>query len=570
MNEDQRSEQDLNQDNKPETTNTNPQPETRIDNGYVQQSPTLKTDAPQAAPTPKSKKSKKMLLMGVVLLLFLTAGVAAFMVLQNNKPNDNTTQNNQNILSDIEHLRVGSTQGPAGEIFPAGSLSGVNASANVQLYEGLVGGKDGSFVPLLAESWTNPDQSTWTFKLKPNVQFHTGKVVTADDVKQSIEAQASLDFWDSFVSTIESSEVTGDLEITIKTATPDPLLLNRLSKVFIRDLSADSGSGLDGTGAFMIDPESDNNESVISLKAFPEYHQGISKTKKVTYVVYDSVDTAGEALAKNEIDMLEQTVDSSDTAKFNADEFNQVEFLSPGAYGLYLNLVKEDSPLNDLKVREAIAYAIDRQALLDSLDEPEFIATNQTIPKSLAGFSNELTLRETSKEKVTELLTEAGYPDGIELSFLYFEGVQSEPPIIIEQLKAAGFTINEIVAKTGDEMFAAVEAKEFDLYGSTYTSDIEDARDVFGSISVKENPIFAAVDDVEFDKLLQASDTEFDPIARTKSLQAINKYIYDNLLWIPIRNTRSVTYYPSDVQLDVRSLTDLNSVRYWGTGRITK
>lgn len=303
--------------------------------------------------------------------------------------------------------------------------------------------------------------------------------------------------------------------------------------------------------------------------SFDAYHQGSPKTKKLAFKLYDDNAAMYTAFNENQFDILDRGAGSLNGSGVDESLYERLDFTAPGSFGMYLNLIKEDSPLNNQKVREAITYAIDRTALLEKLENPEFIVTSQMVPRSLAGYDGELSERQPDNEKVKNLLAEAGYPDGVELSFLYFEGVQDEPPILIEQLELAGFTIEAVPAKTGEEMFTGVESKEYDIFTSSFISDINDARDVFGSVSTKENPIFAMVDDPVFNELLTASDNEFDPIARTKALQKANQYIYNNVLWIPLRNSQYTTYYPKNVVVEALSTTDTNSIKFWKSGRIS-
>ncbi len=513
-----------------------------------------------------SKKKSPLLAMLAIILFLGVAFVGAWYLL---KPGtDSSPVSKTQELADIALLKIGTIEGPANQLFPAETSTGINVTANNQIYEGLVEIKNDKYVPLLAESWTNPDQLTWVFKLKPNVAFHTGNVMKAEDVKASIEDQATNEFWGSFVSTIASTEVSGDLEVTIKTTNPDPLLLNRLSKTYIRDLSGEPKVGMNGTGAYLLNNDAENSESKMNLIAFEKYHAGTPKTKALEFIVFDDDAKVSDALKNKEVDLIDQSPGIDELLSQDLDSYTKITFDSAGSNGIYLNLLKKDSPLSNLKVRQALLYAIDRQALVDKLDDSGIVPVFQMVPKTLSGYDNSLVEVKSNNDTVKKLLTEAGYPDGVTLEFIYFEGAQTEPPILIEQLREAGFTIKSTGYTTPDEMFGAVENKNFDMFTSTYTSDISDARDIFGSVSVNENPVFAAVDDKAFDDLLEASDTEFDPIKRTEALQKVNKYIYDNVLWIPIRNSRYSTYFRKNILIQPRSATEFTSIKYFEVGEI--
>lgn len=523
--------------------------------------------APQQLP---KKRSKKGLLALVFILVIAVAGAAWFFTKSEKNSTNNSTETKE--TQDIELLRVGGIEGPASVYFPDEGLVGVETILNRQIYEGLVGFDDNKPVPLIAQSWTNPDEKTWIFKIHPGVKFHTGKVVDAKELKASLDDLKQFGYWSLFVSTIDTIEATGDLELTIKTKEPDALLLNRLTQAFIRDTAAPDALGMNGTGAYLVDKTAKNDEKSTTLVAFNDYYGGHAKTRKLVFSIFENDDQAAQALKNKEIDLMETLTFPAIKKELTEAGFTYLEYESPGVFGLYMNVARNNTTiLKNKDIRTALAQAIDRQGLVDALGNKNSPST-QVIPKSLAGHDASITMPAFDVAAAKESLTKAGYKD-TPLEFLYVQDLQLDPPILIKQLQAAGFKVKEKVYSS-DEVEAALDelgTGRWDLFSAGFSTDILDARDVLGTILHSTESSYGNYSDPVYDKLLTDSDKEFDPVKRTQLLQQANKYIADNIAWIPTRNNVYVTYFGKDldVQIDYASTNSIGTY-YRNVGRIVQ
>ena len=135
-----------------------------------------------------------------------------------------------------EDLRIGLLAEPT-SIDPHFHNLTPNDSALSHIYERLVTSDEkGELIPGLAQSWTQPDEKTWRFNLRPGVVWHDGKPFTADDVIFTFERAANVPGSpSSYASAVKGRTVrkVDDLTIDIVTAMPDPLILNNLSRVMI-------------------------------------------------------------------------------------------------------------------------------------------------------------------------------------------------------------------------------------------------------------------------------------------------------------------------------------------------
>lgn len=516
----------------------------------------------QFQPEP-SRPSKRRFLKIIGVLVFL-AGIAAgaLYLWQRSQP---VEMENQASIVDVDTLRIGTVGGPANHIFPDPETTGISFNQSRQIYEGLVGSKDKKFVPLLADSWTNPDQRTWLFKLKPDVTFHTGKALTAKEVKASLDALKNIDYWSLFVETIQSVEIINDYEIKLVTKEPDPLLLNRLSLAFIFDTEATDKVGANGTGAYVLEASDGYGEKFAALTANENYHQGKPMTKRLEYIIYGSEAEVANAQLKGDIDYSE-TVINPENKKLSDAGFASETFESPGVFGMYLNIDRPNSPLKIKEVRQAIALAVDRAALVKEMANGTKPVT-QVIPKSLPGYDASVMFPDHDPEAARQALRQA-FPAGLSLEYAYFEGVQPDAPILIKQLRAAGFTIVEKPETNPEVLTQRLTNGDFDLFSGAFTSDLMDSRDLLGTLIGKDGVYPTYRNDEKYEQLLSASDLEFDPAERIAVLQQASKYITDNLLWIPLRNTAYVAFYDNDLHLPIDYEGGSNlGVYYWRVGR---
>jgi peptide/nickel transport system substrate-binding protein len=528
---------------------------------------TEKTDfAIPPKPTMPPKKASKKILWVLLVLLLVPAAIAAWIFMQTDKAAE-TSQNSE--TQDIELLKVGTGEGPAGVYFPSEDNTSLENIVNRQIYEGLVGLENNNVVPFIAQSWTNPDEKTWVFKIRPNVKFHTGNPVTAEAVKASLDSLKQYDYWSLFVSTIESTEVTGDLEVTIKTTEPDALLLNRLVLAYITDLSVKDKSGNDGTGAYQVDTSVPKDEKIETLVAFDGYYRGHVKTRKLQYIVYESDDAIAKAMVNKEINIAQTLPFPEIKSQLDPLGHKVIEYESPGTFGMYLNQIRDKSPiLKNKDFRTAVALAMDRQNLIDQTGNKN-TASTQVIPKSLPGYDESLAFPAFNLDAAKAALAKSGYK-GEKLDFLYITELQVDPPILIKQLEALGVKINAkgYDAEDVDTALGEIRNGNFDFFSAGYTSDIADARDILGALLETDEQTYPTYSDPTYDELLAESDRTFDPTERIKILQKASKHIQDNVAWIPLRNGVYINYIEKDIDIkDEFNGTGNLGAYYWKVGR---
>ncbi|MFD1715838.1 ABC transporter substrate-binding protein [Amnibacterium flavum] len=293
--------------------------------------------------------------------------------------------------------------------------------------------------PGIAESWeANDDATEYTFTLREGLTFHDGTDLTADDVVSSIErVQAVNQGPASIIAGISSVEATDDTTVVVDLSASDVFLPGKLQKIAIVSGDAIEANATDddpwaqdwfadneaGSGAYELDSWAKG--SAIELTAFEDYYLDWDDAapKKVTLRVDADVQTALQLMGQGEIDML-GAVGPDDSASAAAmDGVKLVEQSGLSVQILPLNTQK--GALADVRVREALSKAFDYQAMLDYYQGYGDLAVGP-LPTGFGGGIEDLAVPERDVEGAKALLAEAGYADGLTVSYLGLSGLSYE------------------------------------------------------------------------------------------------------------------------------------------------
>lgn len=485
--------------------------------------------APQSTP-PRKKKSLVALI--IILLVLLAGGAAAYFMLHKTaKP---VTQQSTETKKDIALIRYGQTDNPTNIFYPEQTTDNTSYDINYQIFEGLVQYKDKSkIVPLLATSWENPDTTTWLFTLKSGVTFHTGRPMTAKDVKYSLENFKDSPLGGVFNTTIKSVDVLSDNKVKITTVGPDPLLLNRL--VFLPILDSQSTAKNDpvnGTGPYVVKPGSKPSAAETDLVAFDKWHGGHVYTRELDYKYYTDVDKLINDRKDGKIDIAGNFTGATEADPLSINSTLDAR-KSIGTYYMGINSAEKGSPLANLKVRQAVYYATDVPALLAT---PHYKSTHPVEPSSqivgqgIPGYDSTIKPYAHDAAKAKQLLAEAGYPKGITLGLTYYAPVRQDVADEFKrQFAEAGITLKLNGISDGATLDATMYGGKSQLWFASYTSDLIDLTDVVAQIFQGKNYDNKTVDDLQ----TQASQT-FDQAKRLSILQQESRTLMNDVAWIPL------------------------------------
>ena len=342
----------------------------------------------------------------------------------------------------LRELRFGLSTEPVtfDPLNPANTADGRSILFNV--FEGLVKPEPaGSLVPAIAESYRIEENGlVYIFSLRPGVLFHDGTVLTASDVLFSLNTAVQARF--PGLSQIAEIEISGLQEITIRLYEPDPEFLPFLTVGIVPENNADRERNPIGTGPFMIKNYAPQQSLV--LEKNPHYWQaGIPMLDRVTIVFVADTNALLTGLRGGNIDGADVT--GGLLHQLNERDFDIFPWHSSAVQLLALNNAR--APLNDLRVRQAINYAVDINEIIEIAFFGKGEPSGSPLIPGLKHVYNE-SLRDPFPRNITRaksLLAEAGFPDGFPLEITvpsnYTMHVDTAQ-VIVNQLAPAGISAN--------------------------------------------------------------------------------------------------------------------------------
>ena len=317
------------------------------------------------------------------------------------------------------------------------------------LYEGLVKPtSDGGFISAVAsEDTISDDAKTYTFTLRDGITFHDGTPVTIEDVKYSIDRYAEIQGESSaFSSLVDSVEVQDDKTLVVNLKESYSEFLPMMTIAIIPQSNEDPAGNPIGTGPFKYVSYTPGQN--LELEKYDGYWQeGVPSLDSVEFKFIADVDTAFVELQAGTIDILKYL--TSAQAETLGDDYNIVQGSMNLVHAMYLNSAYE--PLSKTEVRQALCYAVDRDAINNFIfGGKSHIIGSHMIPAMSKYYEPEAeTVYSYDPEKAKELLADAGYADGFDLEITvpssYSQHVDSAQ-IIADELSQVGInvTLNQV------------------------------------------------------------------------------------------------------------------------------
>lgn len=426
--------------------------------------------------------------------------------------------------------------------------------------------------PYIAESYEQVDELTWKFVIRDGIQFSNGNPVTAEAVKACFErTYANNERADGTLS-IDSMEADGQT-LTIVTKTPDPTMLNDLCDpllgIYDASVEPDAELGVSCTGPFVA--TSFTSMDHVYMEKNANYWGGEPKLDRVELVIVDDMNTLTMALQNGDIDMIAR-MDASETDLFSdTSEYTIEAATSTRSAFLVYNL--EHDGIDDLAVREAIGWCIDRESFADVVyngySEASYGVYSTAVP---FGGTDGLTLTVDGfdPDKAREILAEAGYTDsngdgtldkdGVELSFkLLTYSYNAETLQLADMMQAQLAEVGiGIEIETMDVMIETEQDGDFDIVIDSYAMAPIGTPQYFTNLVFVSNASdnFGKYSSAKVDELAKSMSETFDveeqyDLSRQICQEIINDRPFDfiastQLIFCYRNNVTGVTVNPSE------------------------
>jgi peptide/nickel transport system substrate-binding protein len=394
--------------------------------------------------------------------------------------------------------------------------------------------------PSLATSWENPDDSTWVFHLRPGVRFHDGQPFGAQDVVWSLN-RARLPEASSFASylvAVANVHAIDDLTLTITTTGPYPILLNKLAFVAI----VPRGSPVPivhpvGTGPYRFVSFAPGKG--LALEAFDGYWGAPPEERQVEFIPVTDRSERVRLLEERAIDVAQ------DPGPGNAPRLTAANGLrlvrGEGLLVIYLLLRHDRPPLDDLRVRQAIDLAIDRQGLVDELWQGYATPAGQLVSRNAFGYSDALAAPARDLARARALLTAAGHPDGLDLEIEFRADRETIAAALIHQLAEAGIRVRG-TGSAWSELFPRLrDGGLHQAYLGGVLAASADASDVFDGMVHSRDPLrgygdnnHAGYRNPMLDQLIEESGSTLDMLGRRHLLEECSALLAKDDVYLPL------------------------------------
>ncbi len=412
------------------------------------------------------------------------------------------------------------------------------------VYEALVKFDDeGNYQPSLAESWNvAEDARTWTFNLRKGVKFHNGDILEADDVVATLGRVLDPAIGGAFgtqgvyLSYLEAAEISAQNAQSVQIVTEEPMA-DLLDLLVAMPISPKSELGKlphehVGSGPYKI-VEQTSHTTI--LKAHDKYWGKTPEYKEIRWVAETNSEKQIEALLSGQADVI-AGISKQDAEQLKAQGEADVYELKSGLCIIFM-CNSQKGPCTDLRVRQALNYAIDVDVLIKEIKQGAATPLNGYLTPHHFGYNPETPVYSYDPEKARTLLAEAGYGEGLELVFDIPAAMPDEAPMLaqmmVEQFKQAGISL-EIVEHTDraaySEMVRDKNINDACCFDSSPRSTYRVLREKLQS--TLRGPWWQGYENKEVNALIKQAEATFDDSERQKIYRDIYRMIHNDAPWI--------------------------------------
>ncbi|MBE7009455.1 MAG: ABC transporter substrate-binding protein [Ruminococcaceae bacterium] len=458
---------------------------------------------------------------------------------------------------------VGISQDLDNSLDPHQTVSAGTKELMFNVFEGLVKPTpDGELIPAVAESYElSDDLTSYIFKLRDGVKFHNGKTVTMDDVLYSLTRCRD----EGYVPALADTDISGEGDtLTITLPAPNNEFLAYLTCAIIpADYDAQATAPV-GTGPFkFVSRQAQQN---VVLERFDDYWGEKAHLDRVTYLIYENPEALVLALKGGAVDLYSH-LSVATISQLGAD-FTILEGTMNLVQAVYLN--HDYEPLKDVRVRQALCYAFDRQTLFDlTAGGRGWPVGSSMYPAFKKYYREDLNnLYPHNVERAKELLAEAGYPNGFDLTIKVpsnYDPHVDAGQIAAELFRAVGVNVTVEPVDWTTWVNDVYKGRNFEATVCGFDASTMTARALLERFTTGNSKNFINYSNPEYDAAFVDAQTAKSDDVQTRAYlemegilakDAANVYIQDLVDFVALRKgLTGYRFYPIYVM-------DMSTIRY--------
>jgi oligopeptide transport system substrate-binding protein len=455
------------------------------------------------------------------------------------------------------------------------STDTLSATVVFRIFEGLVDQDPMTLevIPSLAEKWEiSPDGLVYTFHLKKGVKFHNGRELKSEDFRWSFERclnpssrsermwillpiKGAEDIKNGKTPTLSGLATPDDYTVVITLEKPFAPFLSYLCMESGRAVAKESVSGDQftpiGTGPYKF--ISWEHDIRVSLGAFEDYHGQKAMIKRIDYEIIPDVGVAFQKFGAGELDFVNEIPPGQ--LKLIKERFPEQLKVWPFLRNEYIGFNLTRPPFKDnLKLRQALCWAVDRKSIVDSIFEGAAIPANCILPPGIPGRDDAIEGYGFDLAKASKLLAEAGYPGGkglpeITLWYNNNETHQQNVQFIQSTFSQIGVQVR-LKSLDWAAYLKACDNLEPDMYRLGWVADIPDADNFLFILlhsSQKGAPgNYSGYSNPEFDKLVSEARVSLDTEKRIELYKKADRMATEDACWILLNYSMERVLFNTD------------------------
>jgi len=422
------------------------------------------------------------------------------------------------------------------------------------VYDTLVAlGPDLRLMPSLAVSWSNPDSTTWSFRLRPGVRFHDGSPLTAADVVHTIKR---LKGDESLAARSQLSDVTGAVvegdEVVIRTSRPSARLLHELTQVAIVQDGATReslDSRANGTGPFRV--ESFTPRRRLGLARHEAYWGAPPRVPRVDVLLGVSDADAAAGIRDERLSLVAHLAsgDGREALEAAARRPRYRLVRQPSLFVRHLGFnvaspvvpgTRAENPFRRLEVRRAVDLALDRAAIARAVSA-HAVPAEEIVSNLVFGYEPTPGAAAPDPDGARRLLEAAGYARGLDVTLHLPRDADPASDELAAQLGRVGIRVTVATVPSTSDFFGALRRREFAFWAVSDGAMTGEAGGLLAAAFHSPDRArrlglenYGGLADVELDRLIEEADASFDPTLRLRILQAALRRAGEQAVWIPL------------------------------------
>lgn len=399
--------------------------------------------------------------------------------------------------------------------------------------------KDGkSFEPMLAEKWEKISDTEYTFTLRQGVKFHNGEDFDAKDAKYSIERCMENPKASQATDSIKEVKILDDYKISITTKFAfAPFLFNMASdKVVMLDETTTAAAGDKfqdnpiGTGPMKYDSWTPN--SFFKVVRNDDYWDGKPVATSITVRVIPEATSRTIALETGEVDFVDSVPPIDAERVKNNKDLKTVDQVQASVTYVAMSWVKK--PFDDIRVRQAVAFAINRENIIEAVLEGYGEPLNTVLPPMMPGYDASLNMYPYDVDKSKALLADAGFADGLECEMSVSGDERNQIAQLIQSdLEKVGIKLDLVLLEWG-AFLDYIDSGKQTMYILGWTNAYNPDGNFYDCFHKTRTNAVAGYKSEAVSAKIDASRKELDETKRLAMYKELQKEIMTDLPWIPL------------------------------------